>query len=72
MSRQRWDRETWLDVTVNLVPIAVLFVFLGLFLVVTPWGLDTSLASLSQFALVISMILITAYLTYVTAERLAE
>ena len=70
MALEIWDRETLLDVLVNVVPLAVLVVFMVLFLLVTPWGLDLSPASLLQFGLVISMILLLGYLTKVTAERI--
>ena len=69
MGSQTWDKETLLDVVVNVVPLAVLFVFIGLFMVVTPWGLDLSAASLVQFGLIGSMIVLLGYLTYLTAER---
>lgn len=70
MSRETWDRETLLDVVVNAVPIGILVVFIGLFLVVTPWGLDLTPASLVQFGLVVSMIVLLVYLTAITAERI--
>lgn len=70
MARETWDRETLLDVLVNVVPLAVLVVFMVLFLLVTPWGLDLSAASLLQFGLIVSMILSLGYLTKVTAERI--
>lgn len=70
MPRQTWDRETVLDVLVNVVPLAVLVVFMGLFLLVAPWGVDRSAASLLQFGLIVSMILPLGYLTYLTAERI--
>lgn len=34
------DHETWLDVTVNLVPIAILAIFEVLFVILNPWGWD--------------------------------
>ena len=70
MSRETWDRETVLDVVVNVVPLAVLVVFIGLFLLIAPWGVDGSMASLLQFGLIVSMIISLGYLTYITAERI--
>jgi flagellar biosynthesis component FlhA len=72
MSRETWDRETWLDVSVNLVPIGILVVFVALFLVVAPWGIDWTLATILQFGLVVLMIGLTWFLTRVTADRLAD
>jgi hypothetical protein len=72
MSPTAWDRETWLDVTVNLVPIGILVVFVGLFLVVAPWGIDATLVTVLQFGLVVVMIGLTWFLTQVTADRLAD
>lgn len=70
MPRETWDRETLLDVIVNVVPIGILLVFIALFLVVTPWGLDLTPASLVQFGLAVSMIVLLVYVTYLTAERI--
>jgi len=70
MTRKTWDKETWLDVSVNLVPIAVMVVFIALFLVFAPWGIDGTPASLTQFGLILAMILILGYLTYAVGERL--
>lgn len=70
MTRETWDRETVLDILVNIVPLAVLVVFMLLFLIVTPWGVDFSAASLLQFGLIISMIVLLGYLTKLTAERI--
>ena len=72
MSPGTWDRETWLDVSVNLVPIGILVVFVGLFVLVAPWGIDATPATLLQFGLVVVMIGLTWFLTRVTADRLAE
>ena len=70
MPGQTWDKETLLDVLVNVVPLAVLVVFIGLFLLVAPWGVDFSAASLVQYGLIVSMIISLGYLTYITAERM--
>lgn len=70
MGLRTWDRDTMLDVLVNVVPLAVLVIFMGLFLVIAPWGVDLSAASLLQFGLIVSMIILLGYLTYVTAERI--
>lgn len=70
MARQTWDKETLLDVLVNVVPLVVLVVFIGLFLLIAPWGVDRSAASLLQFGLILSMIISLGYLTYITAERI--
>lgn len=59
-----------LDIVVNAVPIGIMVVFIGLFLLVTPWGLDMTPASLVQFGLVVSMIVLLVYVTYLTAEQL--
>lgn len=70
MGRQTWDKETLLDVLVNIVPLAVLVVFSGLFFLVAPWGVDRTPATLVQFGLIVSMITLLGYLTYITAERI--
>ena len=70
MARKTWDRETWLDITVNAVPVGIMLVFIALFLVFAPWGIDTTPASLTQFGLVLVMIGLLVYLTYLAAERI--
>lgn len=59
-----------LDIVVNAVPVGIMLVFISLFLLVTPWGLDMTPASLVQFGVVVSMIVLLVYVTYLTAEQL--
>lgn len=64
-----FDRETWLDISVNVVPLVALGFFVVLFAVVAPWGLD-GLDSALGFALLVVPAVLLAYLTYVVASKI--
>jgi hypothetical protein len=57
--------ETWLDLTVNLVPLAILAFMDVLFWVVNPWGWDPFIIVVSHF-LTLFHLLLLAILTYVS------
>lgn len=56
------DRHTLLDLTVNVVPVAILGLFAALFVVYSPWG-RLGLASLLQFGLVAVMVLVLVFVS---------
>lgn len=58
-----FDKDTWLDLTVNLIPMAILGFFVVAFLVVPAWGVDPVFSGM-QFAIVGSMLVSLAILTY--------
>lgn len=60
------DGDTLLTVSVNLIPIAILLFFVGLFAVVTPWPPNPLLFAVGH-ALTILPIAFLALLTYVAA-----
>ena len=62
-----FDRETWLDITVNLVPLGIIGFFVALFAVASPWAVE-GLASTIGFALLVVPFLALAYLTYFAAD----
>ncbi|MFB6182992.1 MAG: DUF6684 family protein [Haloarculaceae archaeon] len=63
MSPQTFDRDTWLDLSVNLVPLGILLFFIAVFLALMPWGFD-SVVNVEQFALVGVPFLLLAVVTY--------
>lgn len=65
MSFLNITRETWTDLTVNLIPVGVLLGMDVLFWVVNPWGLDPFVMALSHF-LIIFPLLCLLLLTYVS------
>jgi len=58
-----FDKDTWLDLTVNIIPLAIIGFFIVAFLVVPSWGVDPVFSGL-QFALLVSMFVLLAILTY--------
>lgn len=77
MAERIFDRETLLDLTVNVIPLGILLVFLIGFALVAPWGFDPLISGL-QFAIVGGSFALLAILTYyagkavATAEKAAE
>lgn len=64
-----FDKDTMLDLTVNLVPLAILGFFLVLFAVLNPWGGGFTLDRGLQFVLVGWMFVGLAILTYLAAVK---
>lgn len=64
------NKETILDVTVNIIPLAIIAVFVVLFVVISPWGFDLSLIPVLQLLLLLAPFVLLAVLTYVAADRI--
>lgn len=64
MAEKVFDRETMLDLTVNIIPLGILLFFIAAFALVAPWGVDPVVTSL-QFAIVgltaASLVVLTYY-----------
>ena len=58
-----FEKDTLLDLTVNVIPLGIILFFIAAFAVVPAFGVDPVFTSL-QFALMISMFLLLAVLTY--------
>ncbi|WP_135820045.1 DUF6684 family protein [Halostella litorea] len=71
MSEKVFDRETLLDLTVNVIPLGILVFFIGAFTFANPFGWDATYSSL-QFAIVGSMIVLLAFLTYYSGKLISE
>lgn len=65
------DRETLLDVTVNVVPMAILLFFVVLFVVVHPWQFDPFYAFL-QHGLTIFPFAVLVLVTWVSAKYISR
>lgn len=65
MSLLNLTHETWLDLTVNLIPLGILAFMDGLFWVINPWGWDPLMIVVSHF-LTLFPLLLLAVLTYVS------
>ena len=65
-----FDKDTILDLTVNIVPLAILGFFLVLFVALNPWGGGITLTRGLQFVLVGWMFVGLAILTYLAAVKI--
>jgi len=70
MSSTLFDTDTILDLTVNIVPLAILAFFFVGFFVVNPWGAGFTLERVIQFILVGWVFVALAILTYAAAKRI--
>jgi len=70
MSNEIFDRETRLDLLVNIIPLFILGFFIVGFLVFAPFGIDP-LASAIQFGLVAIPFVLLTVLTYFAAVAVA-
>jgi len=70
MPEKVFDRETLLDLTVNVIPLGILLFFIAAFAVFSPWGTDTLISGL-QFAIVgVTGVLLTI-LTYYSGKAIS-
>ena len=66
MTTPVFDKETWLDISVNVVPLAIIGFFLALFALASPWAI-AGLPSAVGFALLVVPFVGLAGLTYYAA-----
>lgn len=66
-----FDRETLLDLVVNVIPLAIILFFVAAFAVAEPFGGD-SLGRVLQFGLLLFPFLALAILTYVSGKVIAS
>jgi len=66
MATPLFERETWLDISVNIIPLLIIGFFIALFTVATPWEIE-GLTSVIGYGLLIVPFVLLAYLTYIAA-----
>ena len=71
MTERYIDRETLLDLTVNIIPLAILAFFFVLFIVVSPWGLDPLFTTLMLGLIALHFVLL-ALLTWFAGRTIAK
>jgi F0F1-type ATP synthase membrane subunit b/b' len=69
MSLFGFEKETLLDLTVNMIPLGILLFFIAAFAVVPAFGVDPVFSTM-QFALVGSMFVLLAVLSYYTGKAI--
>lgn len=70
MAAKVFDRETLLDLVVNVIPLAILGFFMVAFVVVNPFGFDAVFSSI-QLAIVGVMFVGLAVLTYYAGKAIS-
>lgn len=71
MTSRTFDRETLLDLTVNVIPLGIMLFFVGVFLVYNPFGVDP-VATALQLSIVGITFLALLILTYYSGKAISE
>jgi uncharacterized membrane protein len=71
MADRTFDRETVLNLVVNMVPLGMILFFIFLFLVSDVFGSDVVAVSLSQLLLVVPFVAL-ALVTYISGRIITE
>jgi hypothetical protein len=70
MTPSVFDKDTLLDITVNIIPLAIMAFFIGAFLVFNPWDGGLTVDRILQFVLVGWVFVALAILTYLSAKAI--
>jgi hypothetical protein len=70
MAERTFDRETLLDLTVNVIPLGIILFFVVLFLLIRPWEQNLFLTVVSMALLVVPFVSLTL-LTYLSGRVIA-
>lgn len=70
MAERVFDRETILDLAVNIIPLGIVLFFVLLFALQNPFGWDPLVSSL-QFGLLILAFVLLSVLTYISGKAIA-
>ncbi len=71
MAAKVFDRETLLDLSVNVIPLVILALFAVLFLVLSPFGFDSTITTI-QFGIIGTMAFGLTVLTYYSGKAVAS
>lgn len=71
MSDRVFDRDTLLDLTVNVIPLAILAIFFVGYIVVNPFGFDTVISAI-QLAIIGLAGVLLAVLTYYSGKAVSK
>lgn len=71
MLPESFDRETVLDLSVNVIPLGIILFFVLAFLVVNPFGWDPVYSTL-QYTLLVAPFVLLAILTYYAGKAVSE
>jgi len=68
---ERFDRETLLDLTVNVIPLVIILFFVVVFAVISPFGFSP-VDSTIQFVLLLAPFAALAILTYYAGKAISN
>ena len=71
MAEKVFDRETVLDLTVNFVPLGILFFFMVAFLALNPYGFDSVITTIQMGIVGVSFVGLAA-LTYYSGKAISK
>ena len=71
MAERTFDRETLLDLTVNIIPLGIILFFVVMFLMIRPWGPNLYMETVSMGLLVIPFVALAA-LTYFSGRIISR
>ncbi|SDF85607.1 DUF6684 family protein [Halorientalis regularis] len=66
-----FDRETILDLTVNMIPLGILLFFIVAFGLVNPFGWNNVISTI-QFGILIAAFVLLAVLTYYSGKAISK
>jgi len=69
MAERVFDKETLLDITVNVVPLGILVFFLALFIALDTWS-GSLLVDVVSWALIVVPFVLLGLLTYLAARKI--
>ncbi|MEE6211377.1 DUF6684 family protein [Salarchaeum sp. III] len=72
MTNKVFDKDVLLDLTVNIIPLAIIAFFAALFAVFNPWANEGLFGMVLQYALLVLPFIALAVLTYAAAKRIEE
>jgi len=71
MAEKVFDRETLLDLTVNVIPFAILVIFFGAYIVFNPFRFDIVISGI-QFAIIGTAAVLLGILTYYSGAAVSK
>lgn len=71
MTSRTFDRETILDLTVNMIPLGIMLFFIVVFVVLDPFGSDP-VATALQMSIMLVMVLALTALTYYSGRAISN
>ncbi|MFC6732281.1 MULTISPECIES: DUF6684 family protein [unclassified Haladaptatus] len=70
MATPLFDRDTWLDLTVNMIPMGIILFFIIGFAIFNPWGFNLEKSSL-QYGLLLIPFISMGILTYYAGKAIS-